>query len=229
MKIAGLQKSSLVDYPSKIAAVVFTQGCNFRCGYCHNPDILEISKQNKCFDENFVLDFLKTRQNKLDAVVISGGEPTLQKDLETFILKLRSLNFLVKLDTNGTNPDIIKQLSEKNCLDYIAMDIKAPLNKYKNIVCTNTDTAKIQKSIDFIIHCGIEYEFRTTVVKSQLDFKDFENIGKTLTGAKRYYLQKFVNSTTLDPSFKDCTTYSDTEFEQIKNLLDIYIKNVYIR
>ena len=109
------------------------------------------------------------------------------------------------------------------------MDIKSPLNKYEQTVCRRIDIGKISESIEFIMSCGVEYEFRTTVVRSQLDILDFENIGKTLKGAKRYYLQKFVNSTTLDPSFKDCTTYSDTEFEQIKNLLDIYIENVYIR
>ena len=140
MQIAGLQKSSLVDYPSKIAAVIFTLGCNFRCPYCHNPNILTAVSTNKLFDEAAVLDFLNSRSGKLDAVVVSGGEPTLQKNIVTFFEKIKNLGFLTKLDTNGTSPEILKQLIAHRLLDYVAMDIKAPIDKYSQIACVNVDT-----------------------------------------------------------------------------------------
>ena len=229
MLIAGLQKSSLLDYPEKIAAVVFTCGCNFRCDYCHNPDILTDFCSDAACDEQHVLDFLNSRKGKLDAVVVSGGEPTLQKDLPEFFKKIKSKGFLTKLDTNGTNPDVVKKLVHKGLVDYIAMDIKAPVEKYHLITNTCTDIEKIKESIDFIMNCGVDYEFRTTVVKSSLDEKDLENIGKTIKGAKRYYLQKFVATKTLNPAFAFETTYSTQEFEHIKSLLLSCVKEVFVR
>lgn len=229
MLIAGLQKSSLLDYPERIAAVVFTCGCNFRCGYCHNPNILTAVSSDKLTDETAVFSFLKQRVGKLDAVVVSGGEPTLMKDLEEFVERVKEMGFLVKLDTNGTNPETVKNLVKKGLLDYIAMDIKAPLNKYHKAANTDINTDKIVESIDFIVNCNLDYEFRTTVVKSQLDEKDFENIGKLIKGAKRYYLQKFVNARTLDPKFSEEKTYSDLEFEKIISILKNYIQEVYVR
>ncbi len=229
MLIAGLQKSSLLDYPEKIAAVVFTCGCNFRCDYCHNPDILTDFRSDAACDEQHMLDFLNSRKGKLDAVVVSGGEPTLQKDLPEFFKKIKSRGFLTKLDTNGTNPDVVKKLVHKGLVDYIAMDIKAPVEKYHLITNTCTDIEKIKESIDFIMNCGVDYEFRTTVVKSSLDEKDLENIGKTIKGAKRYYLQKFVATKTLNPAFAFETTYSTQEFEHIKSLLLPCVKEVFVR
>ena len=198
MQIAGLQKSSLVDYPSKIAAVVFTLGCNFRCPYCHNPNILTAVSTNRLFDEAAVFDFLKTRKGKLDAVVVSGGEPTLQKDLGNFFKKLKELGFLTKLDTNGSSPKILEYLIKEELLDYVAMDIKAPIEKYKEIARINIDTNNILKSIEILKASKIGYEFRTTTVKSQLSFEDFEKIGKMLCGAENYYLQKFKPDITLN-------------------------------
>ncbi len=270
MQIAGLQKSSLLDYPSKIAAVVFTFGCNFRCSYCHNPNLIGpkkfrdtqqscvneiferlIEKVSRCrlrsagdtcdtglitaissdvlFDETAVFDFLKTRTGKLDAVVVSGGEPTLQKDLVSFFEKLKAMGFLTKLDTNGTNTDTVKVLVEQGLVDYIAMDIKSPLEKYSQITCRKIDTQKIHQSIKYIMSCGVDYEFRTTVVRSQLDEEDFESIGKLLKGAKKYYLQKFVNTHTLNPDFINETTYTDEEFMKIKEILNKYIDTVFVR
>jgi len=227
MHIAGLQKSSLIDYPEKIACIVFTQGCNFRCGYCHNPELFE--KREPLISTEAFFEFLKTRINKLDGVVITGGEPTLQKDLKDFIIKIKELGFLVKLDTNGTNPDIIQNLIEKNLLDYIAMDIKAPLSKYKNIVNIDINLENIQKSINLIMNSNIDYEFRTTVIKSQLNYNDFEEIGKLINGANKYYLQKFVPSKILDNNLIKEKTYTDENFKEIKNFLNKYISNVYIR
>ena len=229
MQIAGLQKSSLVDYPSKIAAVVFTLGCNFRCPYCHNPNILTAVSTNRLFDEAAVFDFLKTRKGKLDAVVVSGGEPTLQKDLGNFFKKLKELGFLTKLDTNGSSPKILEYLIKEELLDYVAMDIKAPIEKYKEIARVNIDTNNILKSIEILKDSKTGYEFRTTTVKSQLSFEDFEKIGKMLCGAENYYLQKFKPDITLNPDFAKEKTYTDEEFLKIKTMLLKYIKNVHIR
>ena len=229
MQIAGLQKSSLVDYPSKIAAVVFTLGCNFRCPYCHNPNILTAVSTNRLFDEAAVFDFLKTRKGKLDAVVVSGGEPTLQKGLPEFFKKLKELGFLTKLDTNGSSPKMLEYLLKEELLDYVAMDIKAPIEKYKEIALVNIDTNNILKSIEILKNSKIGYEFRTTTVKSQLSFEDFEKIGKMLCGTENYYLQKFKPDITLNPDFAKEKTYTDEEFLKIKTMLLKYIKNVHIR
>ena len=229
MQIAGLQKSSLVDYPSKIAAVVFTLGCNFRCPYCHNPNILTAVSTNKLFDEAAVFDFLKTRKGKIDAVVVSGGEPTLQKDIGDFFKKLKELGFLTKLDTNGSSPKILEYLIKEELLNYVAMDIKAPIEKYKEIARINIDTNNILKSIGILKNSKIGYEFRTTTVKSQLSFEDFENIGKMLCCTENYYLQKFKPDITLNPDFAKEKTYTDEEFLKIKTMLLKYIKNVHIR
>jgi len=230
MFIAGLQKTSLLDYPKKIAAIVFTQGCNFRCGYCHNPELLNFSNDIEPFInvENF-FKFLNERKGKLDGVVITGGEPCLQNDLIEFISEIKNKNFLVKLDTNGTYPNTIKTLLDLKLLDYIAMDIKAPLEKYHKITGTIIDTSLIKQSIDLIINSNIEYEFRTTVVSSQLSFDDFEKIGKLLNGAKKYYLQKFVASKIYNHSLMKEKSYSKEEFNNIIKILSNNIKSIDIR
>ena len=226
MQIAGLQKTSLLDYPDKISAIVFTQGCNFRCGYCHNPELI-ILKNEPSYTIDGFFKFLKIRKGKLDGVVITGGEPCLQKGLIDFIIEIKQMGFLVKLDTNGSVPNVLEKALP--LVDYIAMDIKAPLQKYSNIVQVNTNTDKIKESISMIINSGIDYEFRTTVVKSQLSFDDFEEIGKLLKGVKKYYLQKFIPSKILDKKLIDETTYSPSEFQEIITILNKNIKNVYLR
>lgn len=217
MIIGGLQKTSLLDFPEKIAAIVFTMGCNFRCGYCHNPEL--INGEAKIEE---VFEFLKTRQGKLDGVVITGGEPCLQKDLPEFIKQVKELGFAVKLDTNGSFPEMLEKVLPD--LDYVAMDIKAPLEKYSQIVNVDVDTSKILKSIEILKNGGVDYEFRTTVVKSQLSFEDFEKIGQLIQGAPRYYLQKFVASKILDKSLENEKTYSTEEFERIIDILKSYVK-----
>lgn len=225
MQIGGLQKTSLLDYPDKISAIVFTKGCNFRCGYCHNSELIDFS--DSLITEKEFFNFLEKRLGKLDGIVITGGEPCLQLDLLEFIRKIKNIGFLVKLDTNGSNPKMLNDVL--NDVDYIAMDIKAPLEKYPQITRVNIDTEKIKKSINIIKNSGIDYEFRTTVVKSQLSFEDFEQIGKLINGAKKYYLQKFVPQKTLDKNMMNEITYSNQEFEQIKKILNKYIENVSIR
>lgn len=217
MIIGGLQKISLLDFPEKIAAIVFTMGCDFRCGYCHNPEL--INGEAKIEE---VFEFLKTRQGKLDGVVITGGEPCLQKDLPEFIKQVKELGFAVKLDTNGSFPEMLEKVLPD--LDYVAMDIKAPLEKYSQIVNVDVDTSKILKSIEVLKNGGVDYEFRTTVVKSQLSFEDFEKIGQLIQGAPRYYLQRFEASKILDKSLENEKTYSTEEFERIIDILKSYVK-----
>ena len=217
MIIGGLQKTSLPDFPEKIAAIVFTMGCNFRCGYCHNPEL--INGEAKIEE---VFEFLKTRQGKLDGIVITGGEPCLQKDLPEFIKQVKELGFAVKLDTNGSFPEMLEKVLPD--LDYVAMDIKAPLEKYSQIVNVDVDTSKILKSIEVLKNGGVDYEFRTTVVKSQLSFEDFEKIGQLIQGAPRYYLQRFEASKILDKSLENEKTYSTEEFERIIDILKSYVK-----
>lgn len=217
MIIGGLQKTSLLDFPEKIAAIVFTMGCNFRCGYCHNPEL--INGEAKIEE---VFEFLKTRQGKLDGVVITGGEPCLQKDLPEFIKQVKDLGFAVKLDTNGSFPEMLEKVLPN--LDYVAMDIKAPLEKYSRIVNVDVDTSKILKSIEVLKNGGVDYEFRTTVVKSQLSFEDFEKIGQLIQGAPRYYLQRFEASKILDKSLENEKTYSTEEIERIIDILKSYVK-----
>lgn len=257
MLIGGLQKSSLIDYPEKISTIIFTQGCNFKCPYCHNPELTTVNSEReteRCEDAKMcrcvealednhastpprllssnktqILDFLKSRMGKLDGVVITGGEPTLHKELPQFIEQINNLGFLVKLDTNGTNPDMLNDLIEKKLIDYVAMDIKAPIEKYSEIVCSEVNTENILKSIEILKKSSIDFEFRTTVIKSQLLPADFEKIGELIQGTDKYYLQKFVPTKTLDKSFMTQETYSDEEFILIIKNLKKYVKQVELR
>lgn len=161
-----MQKTLLIDHPDKIACVVFAQWCNFRCGYCHNPFL--ITKKEPIYTVTALFDFLKTRTCKLEGVVITGGEPTLQSGLVRFIQEIKSLGFCVKLDTNGTNPLLLKRLFDDELLDYVTMDIKAPFEKYEKIINARYDISKIRQSIDLIMKSGVEHEFRTTVLKKSI-------------------------------------------------------------
>ena len=226
MQIGGIQKTSLLDYPDKISAIVFTQGCNFRCGYCHNPELL-VMKNIAPFSQDEIFEFLKTRIGKLDAVVITGGEPCLQQDLLKFIKAIKGLGFLVKLDTNGSYPQVLNNVLPY--VDYVAMDIKAPPGKYLDVTKVNINTHNIEKSINLIMKSGVDYEFRTTVLKNQLNFDDFDEIGKMINGAKKYYLQKFVPTKILDAKLINEKTYTDTEFEYVIRILGKYVEQVMLR
>lgn len=225
--IGGLQKSSLLDFPEKIACIVFTQKCNFHCGYCHNPE-LNMMKE-AVIDLPSFFSFLDTRVGKLDGVVITGGEPTLQNGLFDFISKIKNKGFLVKLDTNGSNPELLKKLVDCNLLDYVAMDIKSPILKYQEVTKTNISLDLIQKSIQILLQNKVDYEFRTTVVKEQLSFEDFEKIAELIAGAKKYFLQKFIPSKTLDKTFMNYSTYSNDDFEKIKSILKKKIDKIEVR
>lgn len=222
MKIIGFQKTTLLDFPGKVAATIFTPGCNFRCPYCQNGDILTPGEEIEPFTEEEVFSTLEKRKGVLDGVCITGGECTLQKDLPEFIKKVRTLGLLVKLDTNGTNPKMIKDLLDEKLLDYIAMDIKQCKEKYNDVaVMKNYKIEDIEESVSLIINSGIEYEFRTTVADNLMSTDDFENIGQWIQGAKAYYLQQYKESAfVLD---KNCTVPSKESLEGYVNLLSKYV------
>lgn len=229
MKIGGFQEFSLIDYPGKLCAIVFTQGCNFRCPYCHNPELVDPERFTKPVSEDYIFSFLEKRKDKLDAVEITGGEPTLHRDLADFIAKIKSMGFLIKLDSNGTNPEVVETLIKNNMVDYLAMDVKAPLEKYGQAVGAEVDTKKIKKSIELIKRSGLEHEFRTTIVRGHLSPEDIVQIGKLLEGASLYILQKFVPSKTLDPEFSQKETYSKEEFIELRDKIKKYVKECMIR
>jgi len=228
MLIGGLQKTSLIDFPKKIAAIVFTHGCNFRCPYCHNPELVYSGRE--ALDENYVFDFLKTRKGKLNGVVVTGGEPCLQKDLVDFLKEIKNFGFDIKLDTNGSEFNMLDKIIGENLVNYVAMDIKAPLEKYESVVGTNVNIQNIEKSINLIMTSGVEYEFRTTVTRELLTVDDFFDIGQLIKGANKYFLQKFLFSKVLDESFKTASSFDDAEFNECIQILKSYeIKEVSVR
>ena len=190
MNIGGFQKTSLLDYPGCISAIVWTVGCNFRCPFCYNKHLV-LGAKEKLFSEDEVFSFLSKRKGLLDGVVISGGEPLLQDDIIDFIQKIKTLGFLVKVDTNGTNPDKLRELFEKKLVDYVAMDVKAPKEKYRQLCGVNIDVSLIDSSINLIKTFAPAYEFRTTIVPDVLTKEDIVNIAKWINGAKKYCLQQF--------------------------------------
>lgn len=192
MEIHGFQKTTLLDYPEHVAATVFTGGCNFRCPFCHNAALAVTPEETPLIPEEEVLAHLKKRKGILEGVCITGGEPTLQKDLKSFICKVKELGYLVKLDTNGYRPDVLRQLLEEGLLDYAAMDVKASLGNYtKAAGCPHMDLSRIRESIEILKDCRIPYEFRTTVVKGIHCAEEFEEIGALLKGCRAYYLQSY--------------------------------------
>ncbi|MCX8194389.1 MAG: anaerobic ribonucleoside-triphosphate reductase activating protein [Candidatus Pacearchaeota archaeon] len=231
MLIGGLQRLTLIDYPGKIAATLFVQGCNFRCPFCHNSPL--VIKTTKPIPEVDIRAYLEARKRFLDAVVISGGEPTLQKDLPDFCKKLKSLGFLVKIDTNGSNPDMLKLLVKEKLVDFIAMDIKTALTKkdYEKTIGTKVNIAKIKKSID-IVKKFKEHEFRTTCVPGLINEKELLSIGKYLKkkGAnKTYYLQQFQPHNTLDKSFESMTPYTESELRKFQKTLEPFFEFIGVR
>lgn len=192
MRIHGFNKTTLLDYPGHVAATVFTGGCNFRCPFCHNGDLVLHPESQPLIAPEEVLDHLKKRKGILEGVCITGGEPTLQPDLPDFIALIRELGYLVKLDTNGYNPKVLRQLLSDGMLDYVAMDIKASLPNYGRAAgYPEPDLSRIEESIALLKGCGIPYEFRTTVVQGIHTPSEFEDVGRLLAGCRAYYLQAF--------------------------------------
>lgn len=214
MLIGGLQKLTLIDYPGKVAATIFTVGCVFRCPFCHNPELVltEPTVKNAILHEDEVLKFLISRKNLLEAVCITGGEPTMQADLPEFIKKIKSSGFFVKLDTNGINPEMLKNLITDKVLDYIAMDIKAPWKKYHEIVGNKIDVEKIKTSVKIIIDSGLPHEFRSTILPRLHSRDDIYEMARQISGADSYFLQQFKSATKLvDPKFSKEKKYREVD------------------
>ena len=223
MNIAGIVRQSLVDYPGKIAAAVFTQGCNMNCVFCHNRCLVGQRGKDPYQDENELFSFLKRRKKFLDGVVVSGGEPTLQPDLEGFIEKVKELGFLVKLDTNGTRPGVMKKLFDKKLVDYVAMDVKAPMKKYREICRAEIDEQELFNSMALIRESGVDYEFRTTFCP-QLNDSDIREIGELIAGAKKYVLQQYRETDAVTGGYtgKSAVQFHDEPDRQIRNYVSLF-------
>ena len=243
MNIGGLQKLTLIDYPGKLAATVFLYGCSFKCPWCYSSELVlpeKIKKQPRISQKEF-FDFLKERRGLLEGVCICGGEPTIQKNLPVFIKKIKKLGYLVKLDTNGSNPKILKDLIDKKLVDYLAMDIKAPLglnfqfsifnfqSKYEGVTGVKIDLKKIKKSVEVIKSSGIDYEFRTTVIPGLHTKEDIIQIARDLSPAKRYFLQNFRPEKTIDPKFEKIKPYPQEYLLEIQKTISPFFEACWAR
>ncbi len=221
--VGGIQKLSLVDFPGHVAAALFTAGCNMRCGYCHNPELVLPERLAPSIPIDDIMLFLQSRVGRLDGVVVSGGEPTIHDDLPELIRRIKALGYDVKLDSNGTRPEMIRQLIDDKLIDFVAMDIKGPLEKYQTIAARPIDLDAVQETIALLISCGIGHEFRTTIVREQLEPSDFHKVGEMVRGAKRFALQHFRPGSTLAPQFEQASTFSESEFQETKTIMEGYV------
>lgn len=219
MVVGGFQKFSLVDYPGKISAIVFTQGCNFRCHYCHNPELVDPQRYATPISEDFITSFLNKRMRRLQGVVISGGEPTVHADLPFFIEKLRSLGYSVKLDTNGSNPQMLEKIIQDRLVDSISMDIKAPLPSYARIAGVSVRTEDIERSIHLIMESRLLSDFRTTYLDSLLSIEDMKSIGEMVMGCSNFTLQRFVSTKALQREVLSQPSPSTEKLADIQALL----------
>lgn len=215
MRISGFQKFSMIDFNDKLCAVVFTQGCNFQCPYCHNPELVPMLSNKELIPQEDLLNFLKSRLGKLDAVVITGGEPLLQKNLIPFLNKIKDLGYLIKLDTNGLLHRNLKIALESGLIDYVAMDIKSTLKDYENVVQVKVAEENLRKSIELIKDSGIDHEFRTTVVEGLVTIDMVKEIAETLVNDSNYYIQNFAKSHHLDIAYENAIGYSKEKLDNV--------------
>lgn len=219
MKIGGFLKFSLIDFPGKISAVIFTQGCNFRCPFCHNPELVLPRRFQLPIPEAEVIELLKQRFGKLDGVAITGGEPLIQPDLEEFIFKIKQIGYAVKIDTNGSYPAILKKLINKNLIDYIAMDIKAAPNNYPKAIDTPVNLDYIRRSIQTIRESGLPYEFRTTIVKNLHTIEDIREIAALLNSSDNFVLQNFRPAKRVGHKDLPLAAFEPEELEEFQKIL----------
>lgn len=232
MLIQHLEKTTLLDYPGKIAAVVFTYGCNLRCPYCHNPElVIEKPREKQSISQGEVIKFLKSRKNKLDGLVITGGEPTIHDDLPNFIKKVKKAvpSMKIKLDTNGTFPDRVEKMIKEKLVDYWAMDVKYEDEIYKQGLNGGMKIKNIKKSIRLIMKSGADYEFRTTVMKGMHTRKVMRGIGKLVKGSPIYYIQNFRPGKTIDPKLDSSKSFSEKQLRSFKKLMEEYVSRVEVR
>jgi len=225
----GLQRLSLIDYPGKLCATIFTAGCNFRCPYCYNEDIVLDYPAMPKMPEDKIIEFLHPRLGFLDGVCVTGGEPTIHRELPKFLGRLKSIGSLVKLDTNGSRPKALAYVMEKGLVNYIALDVKVPLSRYEETVRYRVKPEGLKETIKLIRRSGVDHEFRTTVVPGLLDGDDLEEIAMTLAGSKRYVLQQFRPGKTLCPDFKDVKPYSEAEMRQFRDRVAPYFAETRLR
>lgn len=226
MKIGGFQTLTLLDYPGKVACTVFTPGCNLRCPFCHNASLVFSRAEN--YSEEEVFSVLKKRKGVLDGVCVTGGEPLLQNDIPDFLKKIKDMGFLVKLDTNGTFPEKLKELIENGLVDYVAMDIKASPDNYA--AATGVDGAiveKVKKSVEILKNSEIPHEFRTTTVKGIHTMEDFEKIALWLNGEKNYFIQQYVVSD--DMIGEPFESFEEKELEEFASIVRQKVENVNLR
>jgi pyruvate formate lyase activating enzyme len=229
MLIKGLQKISLIDFEPYACCVIFTAGCNFRCVFCHNKDLVLNPEKLETIENEEFYQFLEKRKMWLDAVCISGGEPTLHKDLPEHIARMKSMGFKVKLDSNGTNPDMVEHLIKNRLIDYVAMDIKETPEKYEEIVQVPADLEKIKRSVTLLMQHNVPYEFRMTMVPTIVTHKDILQIGQWLTGAHKFYVQQFSNKICLKKALEKVGPFTVNTLEEFRTILAKYIKHVEIR
>ena len=227
MKIHGLQKMTLLDYPGKVACTVFLGGCEYRCPYCHNTELLDMNAPELMNDIE-LLEFLKTRQRLLDGVAVTGGEPLLRNDIASLLERIKNLGFLVKLDTNGNHPDRLQEVVEAGLVDYVAMDVKNSRERYgETIGLPGFNISRVERSVEYLLSDKVEYEFRTTVVKQFHDEKSFEDMAGWIDGAQNYYIQSFVDRDTVP--FGGLEACSVEELEKFREIVRPHVKNIEIR
>lgn len=226
MKIAGFQKLTLLDYPNHVACIIFTKGCNFRCPFCQNSNIIN-DNFDELINEKDIFDYLEKRKKILDGVVITGGEPTINKDLKDFIIKIKTLGLKIKLDTNGYNPIMLKNLIDEKLVDYVAMDIKQTMEKYKLVSGVNINKDNILESIKILEESDIDHEFRTTVIKEYHTLEDIINICSLFSEDTKYYLQNFRNSPNV--LNKNLHGFTKEELDYMNTLLQERNKKIKIR
>ena len=219
MKLSAIQRFTMLDYPDKVACIAFTPGCNMRCGFCHNPEFVLPEKiaelQGNFISSETFFNFLEKRQGLLEGVVVSGGEPTIWRDLPDFFRKIKGKGFLTKLDTNGNHPVMIEKLLAEKLVDYVAMDVKTSLSEYPKLVGDGVKPENIQKSIDILKASGIPYEFRTTLIQEAHPEEVLRDMEELLSGAERYYLQTFRPGHTLNPVFAAYHPFSAEEMQSM--------------
>lgn len=228
MILGGFQPLTLTDFPGRVACIVFTQGCNLSCGYCHNSQLIgrKPADNTNTPTESQILAFLETRRKKLDGVVVSGGEPTIQPDLLDFLARIKSLGFEVKLDTNGTNPSVQAEALTRGLLDYVAMDVKHDPARYAEIVGVAVDPGNLAASRDLLLCSGVAHEFRTTVIPRFHDDAVIERIAQFCEGASRMVLQGVVPAHALEPAFRMCPPPTLDQLQRSKRIAERFVGNV---
>jgi len=226
MRINGFLGVSLIDYPEKISSVIYTSPCNFRCPFCHNPDLIPANKGT--MDEADVLDDIYDRREFIDGITLTGGEPLLQEQLVPFLEKIKNMGLLVKIDTNGYMPEKLGEMIKNRLVDYVAMDIKSSFEKYSKATGIEIAVNRIFKSIEVIMDSRIGYEFRTTAVPGLVEAEDFHKIGENIEGAFLYVIQQFENKNTFDKKYLDITPYPNRQLEEFSEIMQKYVRKVKI-